>query len=354
MSRAVQTVGSLAATLVALLFPLACGDNVSRPGVDRSNFTDATGTMDGPAVEHPAQPEAGRKDGVLAPDSRRDTAGPMTTFRFAAWADCRSDGLSQQQKLSPLVKAKNPVLVIFPGDVCSSGPDASCLDTWKASYNGGTINGLYDITFASRGNHDSSGASAWQAYFNFAKVAAAVGATNYTEHTKNLTYSFDYGNSHFVALDNPGGGASTLSTTVATWLDGDLKAAEGRGLTHAFIFSHGPEYYMDGHSDSGFPSAFITVFNKHPIISATFHGHEHLQGYAHISSTRISAMTHAYESFITGGAGAGLYSCSSGRSDWCQSAYGYSIIDVNGKSFTVSMYLGTAATAAKTWTFTKP
>jgi hypothetical protein len=307
------------------------------------------GTPDGPRAER------GKADGPKTADGPKPDGPAAASFRFVSWADAKSSGWATQQKLSPAIKAKNPALVVYPGDLCDSGPSASCLDQWKASYNGGSAkNGLFDITFASRGNHDGQNAGAWQSYFNFAAVAAKVGATQYSEQSADLTYSFDYKNSHFVALDAPGGAASSIDTALAAWLDKDLTAAEGRGLTHAFLFFHGPPYYVDGHSDSGLKPAFITVFNKHPIISAVFNGHEHVQGYVHVDSKRISAVTHAFEEFVTGGAGAGLYSCASGRSDWCKAAYGYSVVDVNGKSFTVSNYVDTNANPDKTWTFTKP
>ena len=75
--------------------------------------------------------------------------------------------------------------------------------------------------------------------------------------------------------------------------------------------------------------------NKHASISATFHGHEHVLAYVHIDSSRISGVTHPWEEFVSGGAGAPLYSCASGRSDYCTSNEGFVTIDVSGRAYLV-------------------
>lgn len=160
-----------------------------------------------------------------------------------------------------------------------------------------------------------------------------------------MTYSFDYGNSHIVGIDVPGGDVSTITSTQITWLDNDLAAAESRGLAHAFLFWHGPIYYVDGHSSTP-SSSLIAVLNKHPIVSAAFFGHEHLVTYTHIDSSRISTITHPFEEFISGGAGAQPYVTNVSRVDYCigkngytcPQLYGYMSVDVSGNNFNVSFY----------------
>ena len=274
-------------------------------------------------------------------------------FRFVSWADTKS-GTAALSAMSNQAKALNPALTIYPGDLCDSGPSTSCLTTWKNALNGGSNNGMFDITFAGRGNHDGDNASSsWVSFFNFAGVATRIGVTNYVEQSKNLTYSFDYQNAHFAALDAPGGDASTLSASQLTWLDSDLTTAESRGLTHAFIFFHGPEYYTDDHPDT-LPQALITVLSTHSIVSATFHGHEHIMAYVHIDSSRISGVTRPWEEFVTGAGGTDRHSCNGSRSDWCDDTRnGFALAEVAGNTFTVSMYAQGNTTPIKTWTFAK-
>lgn len=274
-------------------------------------------------------------------------------FRFVSWADTKS-AKSTLATLSNQIRALSlqPIFTIYPGDLESSGFTSSGMAAWKDAINGySNNNGMFDITFAVRGNHDDSNTSGWQNYFNFSGVASRVGTSNYKELDKNLTYSFDYGNAHFIGVDVPGN-ASKITTRQTAWIDQDLTQAEGRGLTHAFIFFHGPIYYISNHSGS-VPQHLITVINKHTIVSATFHGHEHAYAWTHIDSGRISTVTHEFEQLVTGSAGAGPTSCSSGRCDYDLRANGYSTIDVDGQNFTVKFFKKGQSSAAWTKTFNK-
>ena len=244
------------------------------------------------------------------------TASPAlaaSTFRFIVWSDTKT-GLSDLSALSSKVAALKPVMTIYPGDLCESGATRQCLDEWQKSLNGGSNNGISRITFASRGNHDAANTGTWQSYFNFLGVAESIGATHFSSYSENLTYSFDYQNAHFVLIDMPHDGASSMDSGTLGWLDSDLAAAEARRLAHVFIAFHAPIYYVDEHPDT-VSSRLITVLNSHPIVSATLHGHEHVLAYVHIDATRITNVTHPFEEFISGGAGAELHACASSRSE---------------------------------------
>jgi hypothetical protein len=276
---------------------------------------------------------------------------PPTSFRFVAWGDTKS-GTADLADMSNQAKAFNPLFTIYAGDLVPSGFTASSGNTWRTAVNGASNNGMSDITFPVRGNHEESGSdAAWQGFFDLAGVATRVGATNYGELEAELTYSFDYGNAHFVGVDVLGD-ADNMTTAQRDWLDQDLTAAAGRGLTHAFLFWHGPIYPVGGHCCPTVP-AIIDVLNGHPIVSATFHGHEHNLAWVNMDTLRYTNLTHGFEQFVIGAAGAGLYDCQSGRSDWCQSTNGFGVVDVNGNAFTVSIYEQGNATPIFQDTFTK-
>lgn len=297
------------------------------------------------------------------PSAQTITPNALTSFRFVAWGDSRSSGSSGVDtpvlsSLSNQVNGLSPAFTIFDGDLCSTW-DSTCTSTgssgWRYAVNDGSPgNGLFNKTLAWRGNHDDS-ASGWDSYFNFQSMVTAIGGTSfgyYSSDGADRTYSFDYGNSHFVGIDMPGGDISTMNSGQISWLDADITSAEGRGVTHTFVLDHGPIYYVDGHSSTP-SSSLINVLNKHASLSATFHGHEHLLAYVHIDSSRISGVTHPWEEFVSGNSGAPEYSCSSGRSDFCTQTQGFASVDVNGNSFTVSFYYLGSSNPAKTWTFTK-
>ncbi len=296
---------------------------------------------------------------------------PSTPFTFVAWGDSRgsTSGAVNTMVLSTLSNQAQglipaPAFTIFAGDLCD-GFDTSCTSTgtdgWEYALNGGSANnGTSRITFPFRGNHDDN-AALWDSYFAGRDAAvAAIGGTNFNSYPADgpeRTYSFDYANSHIVGIDMPRGDIASITSGQIDWLDSDITAAESRGVTHTFILDHGPIYYVDDHSSTP-PARLINVMNKHASISATFHGHEHVMAYVHADSSHISGVTHPWEEFVTGGAGAPLYNCKTSRltgaTDYCEDqSNGFVSVEVSGDTFTVSLYLEGQPAAAKTWTFAK-
>jgi chitodextrinase len=286
---------------------------------------------------------------------------PVYAFLFVSWGDTKT-GTATLQAESTQAKPLNPNFTIYTGDLVdtTSNPTMNTLDPWKAALNGGTNNGMFDITFPVRGNHDSNMNTIWLTYFNLGGVASHIGATNYTELNQNTTYSFDYGNSHFVGIDVLGD-VTYMSAAQIAWLDTDLTNATNRGLTHAFLFWHGPVYCVAEHCSPPpvAPASLITVINNHPIVAATFHGHEHVLAYVHMDSSRDAGLTkHSFEEFVTGAGGANNnYDCVASRtvgpSDWCISRiFGFMTIAVSGTSISVNTYQVGNTTPIKTQTFT--
>jgi hypothetical protein len=284
--------------------------------------------------------------------------GGGSSFKFISWADTKN-ARSVLSTLSNQALAHNPVFTIYPGDLEDNGFTTSGMNLWKAAMDGDSSNGMFDITFAARGNHDSKDAPGWQSYFNFGQMASRIGATNYAEMSgaADLTYSFDYGNSHIVAVDVTGR-VDGLSNSEASWLDSDLTAAENRGLTHAFIFFHGPIYCIYCGCSTRLdcnnpPQHLIAVLNKHPIVSATFHGHEHIYAHTYLDNTRISSITNPFHQFVTGSAGAGpSSSCKVERVDYCGEYNGFTVVDVNGKTVTVKWYKRGSTSVEHTFSYT--
>ena len=239
-----------------------------------------------------------------------------SSFTFASMSDSH-DQVPEFTGTINQVRTLNPNFIIFNGDYENNGVATSEMNDMTTVLNNAS---LFNNAFIVRGNHDdelSGSAAPWQTYFTNRFGSAThplpAGASNYVglnASSTYLSYSFDYGNSRFIGLDVPGD-ADLLSSAQYTFLDNRLTDAESLGLTHAFIYFHGPEYCVeDTHCGctsrtdaSCTPSQFITIVNRHPIISATFHGHEHVLGHVHMDNTRISTLTHPYEEFFTSSAG---------------------------------------------------
>lgn len=288
------------------------------------------------------------------------------SFTFIGMTDTNS-GTSTQLTLANKAQALNPAFVIFTGDTLNSGVDVATLDTWTAS-----MAPIMAKTFPVRGNHDNvfapNALPAWNAYFNFSAVAASVGASNYQylNSQPNSTYSFDYQNSHFVGIDVPGD-APAITSSQVNWLNTDLAAAESRGLTHAFIYFHGPVYCMGGshcsyttklaYSTSSVMNELYSVINNHPIVTAFIHGHEHHFSYSYIDSNRITPITHPFYEFVMGNSGGDYRACNANRCDYTYvgttSTHGFVMFKVNGPTITVDWLVNGNSPPAHTYTFTK-
>jgi len=230
--------------------------------------------------------------------------------------------------------------------------------------------GIFNKTYFTRGNHDnenSGDAVTWENFFSTSPNIRVdpAGITNYTPiNSANyyMTYSFQYGNSMFITVDSPGD-TGQIDATEYSFMDARLTYAESIGLTHAFIYFHGGEYPIESvHSNcsaktdaSCTSTTFINLVNKHPIISATIHGHEHLEAWIHMDNTRVASLTHPYEEFFTSPASltnnytSYLYPA---RVDYYDNHTGiaFGTFSVNGSSFTVNFYRNGVSVWSQTFT----
>jgi len=278
-----------------------------------------------------------------------------TSFSFVTLSDAQDDGAVLPDTANQ-ASALNPNFGIFIGDLESDGVTQTQMNAETSA-----LGSLYPKMLFVRGNHDNhydQSMTLWESYFAIANRPLPAGVSNLTALDSNstyLNYSFDYGNSRFIGLDVPGD-ADLLTSSELSFLDTRLTDAESKGLVHTFIFFHGPPYCTESthcsctkKSDSSCtPSAFITIINKHPIVDATFDGHEHLLAWTHMDNTRVANLTHPYEQFLTAPSGTGNYNqyLYPKRVDYVnlQNAMAFGSITVNGTSFTVNFYrVGTTA-----------
>jgi len=292
--------------------------------------------------------------------SQNYTARP-TTFTFGSFGDSHNepyfDGTAAQ------LASLNPALILGIGDVEDNGFALTDMNQVVGVLK--SVN-LFNKTFLVRGNHDDKidgSAAGWESYLETSpniptRPAYVTNKVALDSSSDNLVYSFDYGNSIFIGLDVPGdiggeGGAQLLTEAQLTFLDQRLSYAENAGLTHAFIYFHGPEYPVEsnhstcsGRSEASCtPPQLMTVINNHPIVSATFHGHEHVLTWTHMDNTRDSVLTRSYEEFVTSPAGASSYTSDvyPDRVDYvypdmAPDDQAFATVSVNGLSFTVNFY----------------
>jgi hypothetical protein len=284
-----------------------------------------------------------------------------STFNFASMGDGQAEA-ANFTATSNQIATLHPDLVIFNGDLEDNGVVSSEMNPMTAALKKA---GIFNSTFLIRGNHDDhviGSASLWESYFEAVPNVKTLpaGVTDYMSLNSSsdyLNYSFIYGNAMFIGLDVPGD-VDLLTSAELSFLDGRLAYAEGKGLTHAFIFFHGPLYCVESthcncsaKSDASCtPSALVSVINKHPIVSATFHGHEHVLGWVHMDKSRVAGLTGSFEEFITSPAGGWTYNdyLYPARMDYTYmdmgTSQGFGTVSVNGNQFTFCIYkVGTTA-----------
>jgi hypothetical protein len=292
------------------------------------------------------------------------TATEAASFTFISWTDTNGH-IDTLSSLSPKAKAMNPSFSIFEGDLEDDGADSTEMNDWIGAMNKGD---MFHITFPVRGNHDdhvSGSLTLWDSFFDLADTADWVGAVNFNSMAgyNDAVFSFDFSNSHFVGLDVPGS-VGSITPEIISWLDADLTLAEARGLVHAFIYFHGPIYcFGGGHCDcttrtcienSSRVNSLISIINNHPIVTATFHGHEHMYAYSYIDDTRIASVTNPFYQFVSGNSGGGNRACNANRCDYETSGHGFALVTVEDEKVTVSWYNNGDGPPVNTMSFQKP
>ena len=304
---------------------------------------------------------------VVTGQTAQDYTARPTAFSFASMGDGQAERAYFTSTVNQ-IKNLNPALILYNGDLQDTG---FVLTQINPMINVLKTANVFNKTFLVRGNADNNvegSAALWENYFETAPnikvlppyVTNKAALNSSSDH---LNYSFDYGNSIFIGLDVPGD-IDFLEQAEMDFLNSRLTYAEGQGLTHAFIFFHGPEYPVtsvhslcSGRADAGCtPPSLMTIINDHPIVTATFHGHEHVLGWTHMDNTRVTGLTRSYEQFITSPSGSGTYNeyLYPERVDYVypdmDNSQGFATISVDGLSFTYNIYK--VGTAQPVWSHT--
>ena len=199
-------------------------------------------------------------------------------FRFAVIGDTRDDSnnginVKTMKAILDKIKSEGVDFILVTGDMITgsakSAVHISRLKRWKG------IIEAYKIPFyISMGNHDvESGASE-----NIVRSVFEM-PQNGSEGLKELTYSFDHKNAHFVAIDTAiVNNFHSIGRAQLNWLKEDL---EKNNKSIIFIFGHDPAYPVYNHKGSSLDKYAAQrdelwgIF-KQCKASAYFCSHEHL------------------------------------------------------------------------------
>ncbi|HCU70951.1 MAG TPA: hypothetical protein DIC35_04380, partial [Candidatus Moranbacteria bacterium] len=229
--------------------------------------------------------EGKRNDITIGPVQ---VSGPMQNendFSFAILGDTQrfdaADPKGGFQQSIASIGNKNPSLIVAVGDLLSSCDGLEkCendLSDWK-----NIVGQLFPKTYAVMGNHDRTGKgkadTMWQKFFTLPQN----GPAGYRE----LVYSFDFKDSHFIILNSEKPEENLINKTQRNWLEADLAK---NAKKHVFVFFHEPAYPVKSKIDESLDAnakerdQLWKILEKYKV-DAVFSGHEHIQSHKKIGS----------------------------------------------------------------------
>ncbi|HEX5689850.1 MAG TPA: metallophosphoesterase, partial [Roseiflexaceae bacterium] len=249
-----------------------------------------------------------------------------TPFRFAALGDS-GDGSQNQKDVAARLLQAQPDLVVHTGDLIY---EEATYDGFETKYFQIYKDLLKNTWLApSAGNHDIT--------YNNGKsfTDVFVNPTNGSSDPVNreLYYSFDYGNAHFVVLDN------FLSYTPGseqyTWLDNDLRSTN---QFWKFVIYHVPPYASRSdqtpRDDAKQVQYLVPLYEKYHVnvvLTGHWHYYERMKPLLGGQVTTLANGGVVY--LITGGGGAGLAGVGTGtlnsRTDVKVQAYHLTMFEIN-------------------------
>ncbi|MCX6343507.1 MAG: metallophosphoesterase family protein [Armatimonadetes bacterium] len=237
---------------------------------------------------------------------------PGTSYRFAAMGDFRTN-TSIFNAISLLVKNANPRFSIYGGDLCND----SNYSTFKTEFF--CSNQLALIAkvpfFNAPGNHETWGT-------NTQATAQAPTSSSGTQEY----YSFDYGDVHFVSINNQT--TYSVGSTQYNWVNTDLSTST---KPWKIVIFHEPAYCAGGsHAPNTVMQSYSTNIFEPNNVSMVIAGHNHY--YEH-------CLVNNLHHYVIGSAGAPLYSTGTASYlVYASSTYCYGIIDVTPKTMRMVVY----------------
>jgi hypothetical protein len=283
-----------------------------------------------------------------------DEKTDLSMFSFAIIGDSRQ---FMDDKGKNLVMAAKKIeetdadLVFAVGDLVPDCNDenicANSFNRWK-----NIMNPLLSRAYEIQGNHDRSGGDKsdiiWRGQFDL----PLNGPDGYDE----LTYSFNFGNSHFVILDTEKPKEHSISESQLDWLDYDLGSNSDK--ENEFVFFHEPAF--PGPSKIGDSldvnprdrNRLWSILDSHNI-TAVFNGHEHVFSRKLIDSKIYPDGKNPIWQFVIGNTDAPMEEAKNdSQADYAYAGRHYAIVDVEGKNITLNLY-ATDGTLVHSFSFSK-
>lgn len=244
-----------------------------------------------------------------------------TNFRFGVVGD--TQGLQFVEKLITDMNTHDPALVVFPGDLVSTG-SMSAWNQWD-NLTDHFIGGA-NMRLMVPGNHDLpvGGDAQWRQTFDWLPDSQQVGGVKGID---KMDYYFDHGNTRFISVttDSQANGAGGQPAAL-TWLDNVLNDPSTQSKDHVFVYSHHPITFNNYDRTGGTAGQWWQTMGDSGVVDGVFVGHWH-----QYQPSQPHPHHHTWE-LIAGTGNAGF----SGH-PW-QNKVGYTIVEVDGPRAVASFY----------------
>ncbi|MHA1451638.1 MAG: metallophosphoesterase [Promethearchaeota archaeon] len=196
---------------------------------------------------------------TTAPSSNEDFKVILVGDMQPTWIDTLRTG----ELVARGIVAVNPDFVIQLGDLASSGDMAQIWHFTMKNFPLYAANAPFQLAV---GNHDYAGGG---------DVNTQMLFPNPYNSSQGLYYSFDYGNAHFINIDNFDAGHYEMSSTQKVWVEQDIIDAKNRGQKWIFISFH-HTILTTGTSGQNWDlqSWLVPVADKYDV-DGIFFGHDH-------------------------------------------------------------------------------
>ncbi len=279
------------------------------------------------------------------------TAGP---FKFAVSGDSR-DNPTIFADVQQRIAAAGPDFQLFSGDAVLLGASEG---DWRKWFDATSTSGMAAEEVLARvpfmfadGNHESL------SQIFLSRFALPQELSDGESGQGEEWYSFDYGNAHFVVLNDSVSSTTVLTGSEPTWLRADLGKVDRQKTPWIFVMHHQGAYSCASNHGSNLAvrAALQPIYDEFKV-DVVWNGHDHDYERSHPirgfqpGSTEGALATEGADGvpvaesgtiyIVSGGAGASLY----GSSTACfhtlkaESVNNYLIVDVDGRMLRVTAY----------------
>jgi len=262
--------------------------------------------------------------GVYSSDFTFTTAAlPGTSYRFAFLADFRTNTGVHNYIAGRAITA-NPRFSLYGGDLCNdSGYSTFKTEFFLTGYNPSNELAFIGKTpfFNAPGNHE--GWSTNTQAFTYAPASSSPQQQQF--------YSFDYGDVHFVSINNQV--TYSVGSQQYNWVLTDLTNST---KPWKIVEVHEPAYCSGGHGENATMISYTTNIFEPKNVSLVLAGHSHF-----FQHNLVNGLHH----YVLGTVGAPFYAPTSASYTVSTAAvYNYGIIDVTPKTLHMTVYASTTGT----------